>query len=370
MPAIKTLTIKGFKSIQSLEELKLGQLNLLIGGNGAGKSNFISFFKLLNEMVEGRLQMHVGQKGGPDALLRHGRRTTPSLDARLRFGNNGYSFRLVPTADNRLIFAEESLFFEGYLSGSSTRPLGSGHAESVAPKHLEGGPNQKIAQYVVPALKDWRVYHFHDTSDVAGVKRIGALNDNGFLRPDASNLAAFLFRLQQTHRSHYEKIRDTVRLVMPDFGDFLLRPSPLDPSGNSIWLEWHERGNDFPFLAHQLSDGTLRFICLATLLLQPELPSTILIDEPELGLHPFALNILASLLRGATSHPQGRQIIVATQSVPLIDLFAPEDVIVVDRSGGQSTFTRPSAESLKEWLDEYSLGQLWMKNVLGGRPSR
>ncbi|MBZ4416326.1 AAA family ATPase [Myxococcus sp. RHSTA-1-4] len=362
MSQLEKLTIKGFKSIRSLEGLELRRLNVLIGANSAGKSNFIAFFRLLNELIEGRLQLHVAQRGGPDALLHYGRRTTQRLDAELYFGQNGYLFSLVPTVDNRLIFYNELFRFTGGKVPVADS-LGTAHAESHAPSLQSKVPEYYSA--IVPAIQAWRVYHFHDTSDAANVKRVGALNDNLFLRSDAGNLAAFLYRLQVQHRAEYERIRDAVRLMTPTFDDFMLRPSPLAP--NSIELEWRELGSDFPFLAHQLSDGTLRFICLATLLLQPELPSTILIDEPELGLHPYAINVLASLLRSASTRTQ---LILATQSVTLIDLLELEDLIVVERRDGQSVFNRLSSSEFAQWMDEYSLGELWMKNVLGGRPSR
>ncbi|NMO13421.1 AAA family ATPase [Pyxidicoccus fallax] len=362
MSQLEKLTIKGFKSIRSLEGLELRRLNVLIGANSAGKSNFIAFFRLLNELIEKRLQLHVAQRGGPDALLHFGRRTTARLEAELYFGQNGYLFSLVPTVDNRLIFHNELFRFTGGTVPMADS-LGTAHVESHAPSLQIGVPEYYSA--IVPAIQAWRVYHFHDTSDAANVKGVGALNDNLFLRSDAGNLAAFLYRLKVQHGAEYERIRDAVRLVMPTFDDFMLRPSPLAP--NSIQLEWREQGSDFPFLAHQLSDGTLRFICLATLLLQPELPSTILIDEPELGLHPYAINVLASLLRSASTRTQ---LILATQSVTLIDLLELEDLIVVERRDGQSVFKRLSTEEFAQWMEEYSLGELWMKNVLGGRPSR
>jgi predicted ATPase len=238
---------------------------------------------------------------------------------------------------------------------------GPGHAESATYSRRHSAPSSFIAT----AIQSLRVYHFHDTSEAANVKRIGAINDNLFLRSDASNLAAFLYRLKAESPAEYERIRDCVRLVMPNFDDFLLRPSPLEP--NSIALEWREQGSDYPFMAHHLSDGTLRFICLATLLLQPNLPSTVLIDEPELGLHPYAIQMLASLLRSASTRTQ---LIIATQSVPLIDQLELEDLIVVERSAGASTFKRLQRAEFEHWLEDYSLGDMWTKNIFGGRPTR
>ena len=224
-----------------------------------------------------------------------------------------------------------------------------------------------IYDYVVPTIRSWRLYHFHDTGSSALVKQIHGINDNEYLREDARNLAAFLYRLQHQHEEHYQRIVKTIRLVAPFFGDFHLRPTVANPE--KIQLEWTERGQDVPFTASALSDGTLRFICLATVLLQPEgfMPASILIDEPELGLHPFAITVLGGLMK-ATS--QRHQLIVSTQSVELVDEFEADDLIVVDKAGGASTFTRPDRQALAEWLKEYSLGEVWKKNLLGGRPAR
>ncbi len=210
-------------------------------------------------------------------------------------------------------------------------------------------------------------YHIHDTSDSAGIKQRHGINDNAYLRSDARNLAAFLYLLKEQHPTHYQRIVKTIRLVAPFFGDFLLRPQP--DNKDQIELEWVENGADIPFKAHHLSDGTLRFICLATVLMQPQdlQPETILIDEPELGLHPFAIKLLASILR-ATS--KKRQVIVSTQSPDLLNEFEAEDVIVADRGQGWTDLRRLEPSALASWLEEYSLGELWQKNILGGRPSR
>jgi predicted ATPase len=220
---------------------------------------------------------------------------------------------------------------------------------------------------VLDSLKSWKIYHFHDTSVSAPVKKARDINDNIYFRPDASNLAAFLYLLKETRNEYYEAIRDTIRLVTPFFDDFLLKPNRENE--NMIKLEWREKGSDFPFQAYHLSDGTLRFICLATLLLQPELPSTILIDEPELGLHPYAIVILASLMQSAAERTQ---LIVSTQSVSLVNQFDAEDLLVVERREHdhkyETVIGRVDSEKLDAWLEEYALGELWEKNVLGGRP--
>ena len=356
---LSQIKLRGFKSIRECD-LELKELNVLIGPNGAGKSNFISFFRLIQQMLEGNLQSYVSRQGGPDALLHFGRKHTEYLSAELYFGNNGYNFILEPTQDNRMMFAEENFWWNGY----GNWPIRSGHFESAVESQKA---KTRIYDFTVPVMKNWRVYHFHDTSESALIKQLHGINDNLYLRPDARNLAAFLSLLKLQHAKHYHRIVKTVRLVAPFFGDFLLRPQPYKE--DQIELEWTEKGGDVPFKSHLLSDGTLRFICLATILLQPEAlqPETILIDEPELGLHPFAINLLASLLRSTSKN---RQIIVSTQSTDLLNEFSSSDVIVADRTEGFTTLQRLDSRALADWLSEYSLGELWQKNVLGGRPSR
>jgi predicted ATPase len=365
---ISALTIQGFKSIQNLEDFKLRHLNVLIGANGAGKSNFVGFFRLLRELIEQRLQVALAREGGADSCLYLGPKVTKQLVAKLHFGLNGYEFSLLPTTDNRLVFEYETMLYEG--SRNNRRPLGSGQFEAKLKDRKEkDGKWQGVPYYVFDAISSWVVYHFHDTSTTAGVRREGPINDNEFLRPSAENLAAYLYRTQKTDRTTYSKIRDVVRLAAPFFDDFKLRPVPERPE--LIQLEWLQRGSDYFLRPSQLSDGTLRFICLATALLQSSAPPTMLFDEPELGLHPYALTLLGNLFQQAakmTKNVASRQVIVSTQSAPLLNEFTPEDIIVVERSQGQSTFRRLESVQLSEWLEEYSLSDLWQKNVLGGRP--
>jgi predicted ATPase len=368
---IKALTIQGFKSIENLQDFQLRHINVLIGANGAGKSNFVGFFRLLRELIEQRLQVALAKEGGADACLYLGPKVTKQLVAQLYFGINGYEFALIPTGDNRLVFGYERTVYEGAYA-PSRRSLGSGQFEAKLKdrKDEPGTRSSKgVPYYVFDAVSSWVVYHFHDTSATAGVRREGPINDNEFLRPNADNLAAYLYRLQETDKATYSKIRDVVRLAAPFFDDFKLRPAPARPE--LIQLEWLQKGSDYFFRPSQLSDGTLRFICLATALLQSSAPPTMLFDEPELGLHPYALTLLGNLFQQAArsigTHVS-RQIIVSTQSAALLNEFTPEDVVVVERAQGQSTFRRLQSEDLSEWLKEYSLGELWQKNVLGGRP--
>ncbi|MDR0700887.1 MAG: AAA family ATPase [Azoarcus sp.] len=355
---ISRFVLRGYKSIAECD-LALGRLNVLIGANGAGKSNFIGFFRLIARILDSQLQLAVAEMGGPDALLYFGRKQTEAMEAELYFGNNGYRFTLRPTQDNRMMFAHEALW---WVEHGDWRPA-MGHFETYAEKQKN---KTYIYDYVVPAMRSWRLCHFHDTSRSALVKQVHGINDNEYLREDARNLAAFLYRLEQHHAKHYNRIVRTIQLVAPFFGDFHLRPTV--GNGEKIQLEWTEIGRDVPFPASALSDGTLRFICLATVLLQPEsfMPAAILIDEPELGLHPFAITVLAGLMKSAS---QKHQLIVSTQSVELVSEFDAEDLIVADKEEQATVLRRLDTEALGEWLEEYSLGELWKKNLLGGRPA-
>lgn len=368
MSSVNSLTVRGYKSIRELNDFALTNLNVLIGANGAGKSNFISLFRLLAEMMAQRLQLYVPMQGGVDAFLHFGSKTTERLEVEFAFNHDdvphvgqGYAFCLRATADNRLVFeSEQAMLFGGDAQvANPVKNLGQGHAESK----LQAA-RDSYSKNVRGPVSNWRVYHFHDTSDTAKVKRLHAANDNLRLKQDAANLAAYLRMLKQTHEPEYQRIVSAIRLVLPYFLDFAHRPGEPE----YVELEWmHRNDPDTPLKAHMLSDGSLRFICLATLLLQPVslLPDTILIDEPELGLHPYAITILASLFKQVAAK---KQLIVATQSVELIDELAPENVIVVDQDDGVSTFRRCSQAELAGWLEDYSLGEIWNKNILGGRP--
>lgn len=356
MKTLRKVKIEGFKSIEKAE-LMLGDLNVVIGANGSGKSNLIGVFRLLERVLSHNLQVYVASE--PDRFLHHGRRVTPALSLDFAFDQNAYGFKLKAVQDT-LIFETESVEYSGYWNYGE--PLAVGHKESKLEAAAESYKN-KIPQYVFPIVRNLVVYHFHDTSDSSPAKQTSNLDDNRFFRPDAANLPAYLYWLQEKHPTQFRHIEEHVRLVAPFFERFVLAPSRLNE--NKIKLEWRQRSSDAYFDAYSLSDGTLRFICLATLLLQPTPPALILLDEPELGLHPFAIRILAEMLEAAAKRVQ---VLLATQSVTLLNNFAPHDVLVASNDGLKTTFERVDEAKLEAWLAEFSLGELWEKNVLGGRP--
>ncbi|MDE0684704.1 MAG: AAA family ATPase [Candidatus Poribacteria bacterium] len=367
MPHLEHLSIHGFKSIRKLENFELRRLNILIGANGAGKSNLLSLFKMLSALSWRRLQLFVKIEGGPDALLFGGRKLTASIEVALSFGTNqyGYDFSLEPTADS-VAFSAEKI---STMSGTSAWSGGSGESRMIsALVHKSHERDEELVFYALPHMRSWRVFHFQDMSNTARVRNQSEIRDNVRLRPDGGNLAPFLRQLREHHPNHYRRTRDVVRLATPYFKDFVYRK--YQNPGDNMDLEWYEALGDHPdtvFGPRQLSDGTLRFICLATLLNQPEYlrPSLILIDEPELGLHPFALTLLAEMIQQAANL---QQVIVSTQSAELVSHFEPEDIVVVDRKSKESVFRRLDSESLAGWLEDYTLGDLWKMNVLGGRP--
>ncbi len=364
---IKELSIVGFKSIRSMEKLRLNSLNVLIGANGVGKSNFVSYFRLLGEMLDGRLQVWSKKQGGADRILSFGIKETEKFGSLVTFGINGYKFLLEPTVDGGFTFALESLYFKGPYFGDKWISLGSGHNEAKLKFKYEKSSKFSEADYCYSSISSWRVYHFHDTSDTAGVKRLSSVHDNEYLRNDASNLAAYLYRLKNEESEVYSQIRKTVKLAIPFFNDFVLKPTQLETGEEQVRLLWTQTDSDYALWPSQLSDGSIRFICLVTALLQPKPPSTIIIDEPELGLHPYAITLLGALLRSASLR---MQVIVSTQSVPLLNEFEIDDLIVVERENGASNFKRLEEDEFKFWLEDYSVGELWEKNILGGRPSK
>lgn len=366
MAQIERLTIKGFKSIKSLENFELRSLNVLIGPNGVGKSNFIGALRFLSEVAGDNFSGYVQKQGKAPALFHGGLKKTKNLAfevyAKPSLGyQNGYLVSFEATNDNRLIFSEEETWVLGSKTSATGTPtmLGRNHEEALI--RVDSRPVSKIVRSI---MQSWRQYHFHDTSELAAVKKPHSRKDTLRLKSDAGNLAAYLAMLRESAPAHHSQIVETIRLVAPFFGDFVQRSDESD----TIELEWTQRGDpDTPYSASALSDGTLRFICLTTLLLQPhdKLPDTVLIDEPELGLHPFAIDVLADMMKQVT---EKKQLIVSTQSVELLNALSPEDVVVVDRIGEESVFKRCDETELSQWLKDYSLGDLWLRNVLGGRP--
>ena len=350
---LSRVIIDGYKSIQHTD-VELRPINILIGSNGVGKTNFISFFKLINIIYEQRLHNYTMQNSA-ERLFHYGLKQTSELKGYLAFGDNAYEVRLQARDNGSLFIAEERSYYQS----------SSFNVSNIDESQIKNSSTYRD-RWLRDYLQSYKIFHFHDTSKGAPLRSSANINDNRYLKTDGSNLPAFLFMLQEKYPKTLRRIELTIRSVMPYFGNFSLAPSLLDES--QINLQWSDiENNEKYFDANDLSDGSIRFIALATLLLQPILPKVIIIDEPELGLHPTAIVKLAGMIKSVAS--RGCQIIVSTQSVNLINNFDAEDIITVDRKDKQSTFNRLNSETLQSWLADYSLGELWTKSVINGQPT-
>jgi len=322
---LSRIIIEGFRSVKKCN-IELKKINVLIGGNGVGKSNLLSALSFLQD-VNKHLKRTINSED-VRTLLYTGREKADKISVKAFFGDNSYGFDLVPTEES-VVFSDE------YVGSSST---------------IDG----------ILTKQNYQVYHFSDTANIGNNS-----NNNTCLSCNADNLAAFLCCLNKQYIKQYNDIVETICLIAPYFDGFVFT-SDINNSDLTV-MKWKQNNSDNIFNLSQLSDGTLRFICLATLLLQPtELqPPTIIIDEPELSLHPSAITVLAAIIKSVSMN---RQIILSTQSVDLMNEFQSEDIIVVENGDDGTVFSRLNSEQLASWLDEYSLGDLWLKNVLGGRP--
>jgi len=361
---IERLIIDNYKSIRHAD-VTLKDINIIIGCNGVGKSNLISFFELQQNLLIQRLGSYVLSNGGANRLLYNGSKYSTHVSGIIDFDNtNAWKFTLKPTIDDKLYIEESGDYYNrtGVIgkdySGWTYRIWDS----SVMESNL-WSIDKAHASFLKKYMTSFTVFHFHDTSKTSPMRMPSNMNDNTVLRADGSNLASVLYRIQQSDEKTFLRIEAVIKNIAPYFLRFRLKQDSYNPE--NIRLEWEEKESDMYLDAMSLSDGTLRFIALATVLMQPELSATVIIDEPELGLHPSAISILSNLVKQASRRAQ---IIISTQSVNLLNYFDADNVLVADRIGGQSVFRRLNTDELKEWSDTYSLGDIWEKNIIGGQP--
>lgn len=341
--------IKGYKSIKDAK-IELRPINILIGANGSGKSNFLSFFEFLNNLYERKLTEYIALNGGEDKFLHHGGKVTQQIEATLSFDNkiNEYAFTL-EKGEDKMIFKRENLIYQG-------------NAWDISKFKSEAEVKQSDvfrAKYIRDDLEGLKKYHFHDTGKNSPFnKTSNSLNDSYFLYEKGDNLVAYLFEIKQKYLIVYNRIIKVIQSVAPYFSDFFFQPN----TEGYLRLQWQDKFSSNVYGATDLSDGTIRFIALTVLLMQPKLPQTLIIDEPELGLHPFAIAKLAGMIQSVAA--KGTQVIVATQSTDLMSYFNPDDIIAVDQHDGASVFNRLKQEELDIWLTDYSLGDLWKRNII------
>lgn len=348
------IEIKGYKSIKEAK-VELKPINILIGANGAGKTNFISFFEFLNKLYDQKLEEYVALSGGAAKMLHNGSKETSSIKALITFNNavNAYSFEIKETGD-AFVFGEEQMWYH----------KNSWNIAQFGKESKIKNASHSRAKYIREYLNGLKKYHFHDTGKKSPFTETSNINkDIFFLYDKGSNLSAFLYGIQMQHPIVYNRIIKTIQSIAPYFSDFYFQPN----AEGFLRLLWQDKYSSSIYDASDLSDGTIRFIALATLFMQPNLPDTLVIDEPELGLHPFAIAKLAGLIQSIAD--RGTQVIIATQSIDLVNYFTPEDIITVDHENGESVFTRLKAIDLSNWLKDYSLGDLWKRSIIeGGQP--
>lgn len=353
-------------------KIELNPVNVLIGANGSGKSNLISFFKLLKAISYQQLQKFILEEGKADDLLYFGRKHTEVLKGKLIFSDNdisnyAYLFRLTPTKSGGLFIDYEASGVDVIVNDDDYNYhyyRNSEESEILDPSKHDDYWFIYKNKYLKEYFSDIQIFHFHDTSSASWLRKSCDVEDNKQLKSDGRNLPAVLYLLKQKHPIIYRRILKVVKSVAPFIEDFILEINGLSKNGNEIALRWIEKTDpESNFSAHQFSDGTLRFIALTTALLHPEPPSIIIIDEPELGLHPFAISKLAGLIKIASTKAQ---IIISTQSVNLVDCFDPDDIIAVDRerTSQQSVFRRLDGEQLTAWLEDHDLGELWQRDII------
>lgn len=350
------IKIQGYKSIKSAK-ISFRPINILIGANGSGKSNFISVFEFLNRLFNRKLNEYVNLTGGENKYLHKGEKVTDQIYLKTEFdnGQNGYSVTLESGTEN-FVFTDEKLIYKGQEN------VDISNSDSEA--RIKTTDNFR-AKYVIKYLESFRKYHFHDTSRQSPFNQLSHIeNDIHYLYENGKNIAAFLFEIQKSNKIVYNRILKTIESIAPYFSDFYFNPN----SENYIRLQWTDKYSDTVYGANDLSDGTVRFIALTTLFMQPDLPKTVIIDEPELGLHPTAIAKLAGMIKSASL--RDCQVIIATQSTDLISHFEPEDIITVDQINGESVFKRLEPETLTQWLEEYTIDDLWKRNIITtGQPN-
>jgi predicted ATPase len=368
---LNKISLQGYKSIgDESQTIELGDLTLLIGSNGAGKSNLISLFSMLNYLTTGALQNYIGARGFADSFLYMSSAKTTQMKIELCFfdqeNRDVYRFVLAHAVGGSMVFTDETIEWQQKASEKPyVKSLGNGHQESLLESQAKDG--DKACLVIQEHLSRLRTFHFHNTEITAKIRDKGFIEDNRYLRSDAGNLAAFLYAMQKNDNRYYQRIRSHIQEVFPQFEDFDLQPATLNPK--YIELNWRSKGSDMLWGAHQISDGSLRFMALMALLLQPPrtMPNAIILDEPELGLHPSAIIKLSALLKSVSPKVQ---ILVATQSAMLLNEISPDDVCVVEFDPRKqcSVYKKQDAKKLGDWLKDYTLSQLWEKNILGGKP--
>ena len=372
IPRIESVHIEGFRSLREVTLRPNPGATVLIGPNGSGKSNILHFFELLHSMLPlRRLGLFVGLRGGANNQLFHGSRRTPRMKGEIGIRNgsgfNEYAFTLTRTDEDDFRFTDERYRFCRPGNGADTewRDLRSGDYEARLPEAAqdsEDDGHREAALAITELFRHVATYQFHDTSTHSPFKNRCQVTDSFRLWPNGGNLAAVLYRMQNEDARRYEEMCDQINWILPVFERFA-----IEEENGQVILRWRAKNSDQVTGANLTSDGSLRCFALMTLLSLPsaQLPHVIFLDEPELGLHPTAIAVVAGMIRSLATE---RQIVIATQSSLLVDEFDLDEIRVLDLKDGQTHLRTLDSAQYEEWLRDYSTGELWRKNLLGGRP--
>jgi predicted ATPase len=382
------LHVDGYRCLVDVD-LELRSLMVLIGPNASGKTSMLEVLTLLRDGAQGKLAEALSRRGGLTEILSKGDSDRDSLrieieaDLESKVGIKPIHYRLTISQMGTAGYSITRERLEWHLDAAG-EPVpfihaGPGHVlyadpdksgELSRPTWLYKASELALAQvpkmYREPeafrdALAQTRFYSYLDVGHRAVIRLPQALTPTTQPGPNGENLYSTLYNLRATDSDSYQRIEDALRAAFPGFDRLEF---PVVGAGQ-VTLAWYQEGLNDPFYPTQLSEGTLRFLWLATLMLAPDLPSITLIDEPEVSLHPELLKLLSGLMREAALHTQ---LVVATHSPDLIRWLEPDEVVVLDKEGERATLTWADTLDLEEWLRRYTLADLWLMGEMGGRP--
>jgi predicted ATPase len=381
LSSFKAISVKRFRRLCDVE-LGLRPLTVLIGANGIGKTSLLDVFSLLASSAQGSLNKAISDLSGLRALITYDREEDLALGISMGVPGHEpleYLLRLTPQGASYLI-EEEILSQQRYYQpppfkhidshGSDVRYFEVEQRSLVRPnwEHnpLETSLSQVPKMYREPEdfrrkLASCTFYHVLDVEPRSPVRLPQPMRPASLPGKDGEDLVSCLFDLRETDRDRFEAIEDSLRAAFPAFERLDFPPV----AAGTLAMTWRDRNLSKPLYMHQLSEGMLRFLWLATLLASPGLTALTLLDEPEVSLHPELLSLLAGLLREAANRTQ---LIVATHSDRLVRFLKPAEVVVIDSTEeGMARLTWADRLDLDEWLNEYTLDEVWRMGRMGGR---